>query len=27
VHLIGGGTKKDQQRDIDAARRFWREHD
>ena len=27
VHLIGGGTKKNQQRDIDTAKRFWREHD
>lgn len=27
VHLIRGGTKKNQQWDIDAAREFWREHD
>jgi putative addiction module killer protein len=27
VHLIGGGTKKNQQREIDAAKRFWREHE
>ena len=27
VHLISGGTKRNQQRNIDAAQRFWREHD
>ena len=27
VHLIRGGTKKNQQREIDAAKRFWREHE
>jgi putative addiction module killer protein len=27
VHLIRGGTKKNQQRDIEAARKFWGEHD
>jgi putative addiction module killer protein len=27
VHLIRGGTKKDQQRDIHSAKRFWSDHD
>jgi putative addiction module killer protein len=27
VHLIGGGSKQNQQRDIAAAKRFWRERD
>ena len=27
VHLIRGGKKKGQQKDIDAAKEFWNEHD
>lgn len=27
VHLISGGSKRHQQRDIDSAKRFWKEHD
>jgi putative addiction module killer protein len=26
VHLIDGGFKKGQQKDINAARKFWRSH-
>jgi putative addiction module killer protein len=27
VHLINGGFKKGQQKDINAARKFWRSHE
>jgi len=27
VHLINGGFKKGQQKDINAARKFWRTHE
>jgi putative addiction module killer protein len=27
VHLINGGRKSTQQRDIDAAKKFWNQHD
>jgi len=27
VHLISGGMKRHQQRDIDSAKRFWKKHD
>jgi putative component of toxin-antitoxin plasmid stabilization module len=27
VHLIGGGSKATQGRDIESAIRFWRVHD
>ena len=26
VYLLGGGQKRHQQRDIDAAKKFWREY-
>lgn len=27
IHLIGGGSKRSQRKDIAAAKKFWKEHD